>query len=214
MKIALIGATGFVGSAVLQELLSRDHQVTVLGRSADKLPRHANLEFVQTDAYDADQVARGVAGQDAVVSAFNPGWGKPDIRALFMKGHNAIVAGLKQAGVSRFIEVGGAGSLYVAPGVQALDTPQFPAEWREGAEGARDALNSLRDEKQLQWTFVSPATLLQPGERTGTFRLGGDDFMADPAGGPGRISTADLAVAIVNELELPQHVQQRFTLAY
>ncbi|MFT4173693.1 MAG: NAD(P)-dependent oxidoreductase [Rhodocyclaceae bacterium] len=214
MKVALIGATGFVGSALLQELLSRDHEVTVLGRDAAKLPQHARLHFVATDAYDAAQVARGVAGQQALISAFNPGWGKPDIRALFVKGHDAIVAGLKQAGVARFIEIGGAGSLFVAPGVQALDTPHFPAEWKEGAEGARDALNKLRQESTLEWTFVSPATFLEPGERSGKFRLGGDDVLMAADGTPGRISTADLAVAVVNELELPQHLRQRFTAAY
>jgi uncharacterized protein len=102
----------------------------------------------------------------------------------------------------------------VAPGVQALDTPHFPAEWKEGAEGARDALNKLRQESTLEWTFVSPATFLEPGERSGKFRLGGDDVLMAANGTPGRISTADLAVAVVNELELPQHLRQRFTAAY
>ena len=106
-----------------------------------------------------------------------------------------------------------AGSLYVAPGQQLLDTPDFPAEYKEGAEGARQALNLLRDEEELEWTFLSPAALLQPGPRTGQFRLGGDDLLLSD-GQPGRISVADLAVALLDETEQPQHLRQRFTLAY
>lgn len=213
MNIVLIGATGFVGSALLTELLSRDHIVTVAGRSADKLPTHKNLRFVQADAYDAAQVAAAVRGQDAVISAFNPGWGKPDIHDLFLKGHDAIVAGVKQAGVKRFLEIGGAGSLFVAPGVQAVDLPSFPAEWKDGALAAREALNRLRKEDSLEWSFISPAAHLVPGERTGKFRFGKDEMLMS-GDEPGSISTADLAVAIVNEVELPQHIRQRFTAAY
>jgi putative NADH-flavin reductase len=125
----------------------------------------------------------------------------------------AVIDGAKRAAVQRVLWVGGAGSLYVAPGVQLVDTPQFPAEYKLEAQAARDALNRFRDEDQLAWTFVSPAPLLAPGQRTGRFRLGGDQVLMD-GDKPGSISVEDLAVAIVDELEAPRHLRRRFTLAY
>lgn len=213
MNIALIGATGFVGSAVLNELLQRGHRVTVLARHPEKLAAREGLTVVQADAQDAAQVAQAVQGHDAVLSAYNPGWGLADIYEQFLRGSRAITAGTQQAGVRRLLVVGGAGSLYVAPGVQLVDTPEFPAEWKQGALGARDALNEIRQEQALDWSFLSPPILLQPGERTGQYRLGQDAPLMDGAQ-PGRISVADLAVALVDELESPRHVRQRFTVAY
>ncbi|MBO9679403.1 MAG: NAD(P)-dependent oxidoreductase [Acidovorax sp.] len=213
MNIALIGATGFVGSAVLNELLQRGHRVTVLARHPEKLAAREGLAVVRADAQDAAQVAQAVQGHDAVLSAYNPGWGLADIYEQFLRGSRAITAGTRQAGVRRLLVVGGAGSLYVAPGVQLVDTPEFPAEWKQGALGARDALNEIRQEQALDWTFLSPPILLQPGERTGQYRLGQDAPLMDGAQ-PGRISVADLAVALVDELESPRHVRQRFTVAY
>jgi hypothetical protein len=210
MKIALIGATGFVGSALLAEALQRGHSVTALHRNPAKLPAQAGLTVVQADVYDAAQVAAAVAGADVVISAFNPGWDKADIHDLFLKGQEAIVAGVKAAGVKRFITVGGAGSLYVAPGVQLVDTPDFPAEWKQGALAAREALTCIRGEAALDWTFVSPPVFLAPGERSGQYQLGGEEvpFKGEaPAG----ISVADLAVAIVDEAEQAKHVKARFT---
>ena len=213
MKLALIGATGYVGAALLQEALDRGHQVTALVRHPEKLPQHANLSAQRADVHDVASLTEQLRGHDAVLSAFNPGWGQVDIRAQFIAGSQAIVAATKAAGIRRLLVVGGAGSLYVAPGQQLLDTPDFPAEYKEGAEGARQALNLLRDEQELEWTFLSPAALLQPGPRTGQFRLGGDDLLLSD-GQPGRISVADLAVALLDETEQPQHLRQRFTLAY
>lgn len=212
MKIALIGATGFVGSAVLEELLRRQHQVTALARNPGKIAARAGLTVVQADAQDAAQVAKAVAGQDAVVNAYNPGWTVPDIHDQFLIGTRAIYAGVKQAGVKRLLVVGGAGSLYVAPGVQLVDTPNFPAEYKAGALAAREALNLIRNESTLDWTFLSPPILLAPGERTGQYRLGTDAPLMNGEA-PGGISVADLAVAIADELENPRHVQQRFTVA-
>ncbi|MFC3532328.1 NAD(P)-dependent oxidoreductase [Vogesella facilis] len=212
MKIALIGASGFVGSAIQQEALARGHQVSAIVSRPERISAAANLAVLAANAYDADSIAAAVAGHDVVISAFNPGWDKADIRQLFLQGHAAIVAGVKAAGVARFIEVGGAGSLYVAPGLQLIDTPHFPAEYKEGAEGARQALLQLQDEQQLDWAFVSPPALLAPGERSGQYRLGGDQLlMAGDA--PAGISVADLAVAIVDEAETPQHHRRRFTAA-
>ncbi len=213
MKIALIGATGFVGSAVLTEALQRGHQVTAIVRHPEKLPRHANLTAQKGDAYDATAIASAVAGHDAVVHAFNPGWGEAKIRELFIEGTKAIFAGVKQAGAKRLLVVGGAGSLFVAPNLQLIDTPDFPAEYKEGAEGARQALDLLREEQDLDWSFISPPALLQPGERSGRFRVGGD-WLLMSGEQPASISVADLAVAILDELEQPQHIRQRFTVGY
>lgn len=212
MNIALIGATGFVGTAVLTELLQRGHRVTVLARNPAKLSAREGLSVVAADAQDTAQVAKAVAGHDAVVSAYNPGWGRPDIYDEFLKGTRAIYAGTRQSGVRRLLVVGGAGSLFVAPGVQLVDTPDFPAEYKQGALAAREALNLIRSESTLAWTFLSPPILLAPGERTGQYRLGVDVPLMN-GDQPGGISVADLAVAIVDELETPRHVQQRFTVA-
>ncbi|MNY41610.1 hypothetical protein D3C86_1764400 [compost metagenome] len=120
---------------------------------------------------------------------------------------------MKAASLKRLLVVGGAGSLFVAPGVQLVDTPEFPAEWKEGALGAREALRLLQAETSLDWTFLSPAILLEPGERTGAYRVGADAPLSTGEG-PGRISAADLAVAILDEIERPQHLRKRFTVAY
>ncbi|PND39110.1 3-beta hydroxysteroid dehydrogenase [Paucibacter aquatile] len=213
MKIALIGATGFVGSALLKELLARGHEVRALLRDPAKLAVQPGLEVHQADATEAEAVAAAVQGVDAVLSAYNPGWGHPALFEEFLRGSAAITAGVKQAGVARLLVVGGAGSLYVAPGVQLVDTPQFPAEWKAGALAAREALNRLRGEQELDWVFVSPPAHLEPGERSGQYRLGGEELLSD-AQGQSRISVADLAVALVDELEAPRHHRQRFTVAY
>ena len=213
MKIALIGATGYVGAALLEEALNRGHRVTALVRHPEKLAQHANLDAQQADVHDVAALAEQLRGHDVVLSAFNPGWGLADIREQFIAGSRAIIGATKAAGVERLLVVGGAGSLYVAPGQQLIDTPNFPAEYKEGAEGARQALNLLRDEQELQWTFLSPAALLQPGPRTGQFRIGGEQLLMD-GDTPAPISVADLAVALLDEAEQPQHIRQRFTVAY
>jgi putative NADH-flavin reductase len=216
MKIALIGATGFVGTAVLAELLARHHHVTALVRNPSKLAAHPMLAAQALDVHDAAAVATAVRGHDAIVSAFNPGWDVPDLYDQFMQGSTAIERGAEAAGVKRLLVVGGAGSLFVAPGVQMVDTPEFashvPANIIPGAKAARDALTAMRRNTALDWTFLSPPALLAPGERTGTYRVGGEDLLMageQPAG----ISVADLAVAIVDEIETPKHVRARFTVA-
>ena len=215
MKIALIGGSGFVGTAVLEELLRRGHQVTALARNPAKFAAREQLAVVNADVLDAGQVARGVAGHEAVISAYNPGWKEPNIHDLFLQGTQAITTGVKQAGVKRLLLVGGAGSLYVTPGVQLVDTPDFPAEWKQGALAAREALNRIREETTLEWTFISPPVFLAPGERRGRggFRIGADEVLMD-GNKPAGISVADLAVAIVDEIETPRHVRGRFTVGY
>jgi hypothetical protein len=212
MNIALIGATGFVGAALLEELLSRGHGVRALQRDAGKLAARAGLQARSVDVL-AGGFAAELAGVDAVVSAFNPGWTNPQLHDDFLRGSDAIADAAREAGV-RLLVVGGAGSLYIAPGQQLVDSPSFPAEWKSGALAAREALNRLRaDATALGWTFVSPAMHLVPGERTGQFRLGGEEPVFD-AQGESRITVADLAAAIVDELEAPRHRRQRFTAGY
>lgn len=212
MKIALIGASGFVGAKLLDEALRRGHRVTAIVRHPKKLASHAALTAKAADAYDAGEIAAAVADHDIVLSAFNPGWSEPDIQAQHVRGSRAIVEGVKRAGVPRLVVIGGAGSLFAAPGVQLVDTPQFPAEWKEGALGARQALRDLQAETSLDWTFVSPPALLEPGERTGKYRLGGDELLMD-GDHPAKISVEDLAVAVLDEIEDPKHSRRRFTAA-
>lgn len=213
MKIALIGATGFVGSALLQEALNRGHEVTAIVRHPEKLQLHARVRPVKGDVYNPDEVVRLVAGHDAVVSAFNPGWGNPDIYDQQVKGTRAIIDGVKKAGIKRLLFVGGAGSLEVKPGVQSVDLPGFPKEWKQGALATREALNLLRKETNLEWSFLSPSADLSPGQRTGKFRLGKDQLLTD-ANGKSHISTQDYAVAMIDEVERSAHVRQRFTVGY
>ncbi len=216
MNIALIGATGFVGAAVLSTLLQRGHQVTALVRDPSKLAPQPGLTLAAADAYDADAVAAAVRGHDAVVSAFNPGWNDPALYDNFMRGSAAIARGVELGGVRRLLVVGGAGSLFVAPGVQLVDTPTFldhvPPNIVPGAKAARDALNTLRANTALDWIFLSPPAMLGQGEATGGYRVGGEDLLMDgdkPAG----IAVADLALAIVDEIEQPRHLRARFTVA-
>jgi putative NADH-flavin reductase len=213
MNIALIGATGFVGSAILPELLARGHHVTALARTPSKITAQAGLKVVQADVLDATQVAKAVAGQDAVISAYNPGWSEPAIHDLHLQASDAIVAGVKKAGLKRLLVVGGAGSLFVAPGLQLVDTREFPAAYKQGALAAREALTRLQRENTLDWSFVSPPIALAPGARSGSYRVGADELLPGEGGQPAGISVADLAVAIVDEIEKPQHLQKRFTVA-
>lgn len=213
MNIALIGATGFVGKALLEELLSRGHGVRALQRDTARLAARPGLEARAVDVLAGGDLAAALQGVDAVVSAFNAGWTNPNLHDDFLRGSDAIAAAAREAGV-RLIVIGGAGSLFVAPGQQLVDSPAFPAEWKAGALAAREALNRLRaDQSGLDWTFLSPAIHLEPGQRTGVFRLGAEQPVAD-AQGESRISVEDLAVAVANELEAPQHRRARFTLGY
>lgn len=216
MHIALIGATGFVGAAVLTELLQRGHTVTALVRDPVKAALPAAVTAIVADAFDADSVAAGVRGAEAVISAFNPGWTAPDLYNQFLNGSAAIERGVEAAGIKRFLMVGGAGSLFVAPSLQLVDTPNFtdhvPANVVPGAQAARDALTRIRTNTFLDWTYLSPAAMLAPGARTGAYRVGAEDLLMDgPA--PAGISVADLAVAIVDEIEQPKHIKARFTVA-
>ena len=217
MKIALIGATGFVGSAILKEALNRGQQVTAVLRHPEKLSiKDKNLKVIAGDVMDTEKLSELMKGNDAVVSAYNPGWSNPDIYNEFLKGSLSIQAAVKKSGIKRLITLGGAGSSYIAPNLQLIDTPEFPAEWKAGALAARDYLNILRKEDQLDWTFVTPAIEMHPGTsgvRKGIYRTGLENPVFDE-NKKSIISVEDVAVAVVDELEKPKHVRQRFTIAY
>ena len=212
MNIALIGASGFIGSGLLAEALARGHRVTALVAHPEKLPPREGLAVAGTDVLDTARLAQQLAGFDAVVSAFS-GHAQEDVRGYYGRGMESILQAVKQAGVPRLLVVGGAGSLEVAPGVQLVDTPEFPEQWKGSALGARDTLERLRREPALDWTLLSPAALIEPGERTGRFRIGGDQLLADEHGNS-RISVQDYAVAMIDELERPSHSRRRFCVAY
>ena len=217
MKVALIGATGFVGTAILRELIDRGHEVTAIARHPEKLAIKSPLiHAVAADVMDKDQVAKAVKGSDVVVSAYNSGWTNPKIYEDFLAGSRAIQAGVKASGVKRYIVIGGAGSLEIKPGLQLIDTPEFPAEYKPGASAARDYLGELRHENELEWTFFCPAILMNhetSGVRKGHYRLGLDNPVFD-AEGKSVLSVEDLAIVIADEVEQPRHVRQRFTAAY
>lgn len=212
MNIALIGASGYVGSALLEEALARGHQVTALVGHPEKLAARPRLTALRADALDTAALASRLRGHDAVISAFS-GHAQAEVCRYYVRGMRSIIDATKASGVPRLLVVGGAASLEVAPGVQLLDTPDFPAQWRETAAGAREALHLLRAEPQLDWTFLSPSAGLEPGTRSGRFRLGTDQLLIG-ADGQSRISLQDYAVAMIDELEKPAHTRRRFTVGY
>jgi uncharacterized protein len=216
MRIVLFGATGNVGRRVAAEALSRGHEVVGVVRDpAAVAAPDSRVPLVGGDATKADSVAELVRGADAVVSAISP---RPNARGLgapsLVENARAIIAGLRRAGVKRVLFVGGAGSLEVAPGQQLVDQPGFPAAYRAEALEGREALQVWRTEAGgLDWTFLSPAAEIAPGERTGRYRTTGDQFLVD-ASGKSIITFEDYAVAVLDELERPRHVGRRFGVAY
>ncbi|MDI1256267.1 MAG: NAD(P)H-binding protein [Flavobacterium sp.] len=215
MKIALIGATGFVGSAILNELADRGHDVTAIARNPQN-DSNLNVKWAKADVTDVAELSEILATHDAVVSAYNAGWTNPNIYDDFIAGSKAVQEAVKKSGVKRYVVIGGGGSLYVAPGLQAVDTPDFPKEYYVAASAARDYLTFIRDEKELDWAFFSPAFEMHQGittGRTGKYRLGSENPVFDE-NNRSILSVEDLAVAIVDETENPKHHQARFTAAY
>lgn len=215
MKIAIIGSTGFVGQQLVAEALQRGHQVTAIARSAAPAA-DANLTSVQVDVTDTEALAAALKGNEVVLSAYNAGWTNPELYHDFIEGSKAVQAAVKQAGVKRLVVVGGAGSLFIAPGVQLVDSPDFPAEYKAGATAARDYFNILKEDRDLDWTFFSPAIEMHPGittGRTGHYRTALDNPVFD-ADNRSRLSVQDLAVALIDEAEQAKHIRQRFTAAY
>lgn len=216
MKIALLGAAGNIGAEIRQEALRRGHQVTAIVRTATRIPLEANLFVAVGDAYDEGGIAEIVSGHDAFVSAFSPDRseplaGKPD---RLRQSHKAIIGGAQRSGVKRLVLVGGVGSLWAKPGVLVVDSDEYPLENRGPTLANAEILNGLsKSDNGLDWTYVSPPRRIEAGERTGRFRLGLDDLLRDE-NGESRISRADFAIAIIDELEKPAHLRRRFTVAY
>jgi Putative NADH-flavin reductase len=214
-KVVLIGATGFVGSAILNELVERGHEVTAVVRNVEKLPKNALVKPVKEDVGNEDAIAKLLEGKDAVISAYNPGWTNPNIAQETIVNYRHILAAAKKSGIGRLLVVGGAGTLFCAPGVRILETGVFPNEIFNCVVSLGYVyLNILQNEKELDWVFFSPAGMFdEKGERTGKFRLGKDDLVVD-AEGNSHISVQDYAVAMVDELEKPAHHRERFTIGY
>lgn len=214
-NVVLIGASGFVGTAILNELLNRGHKVTAIVRDAKKMTvSNPNLTIVEADVTDTDALKEAGKGKDAVISAYNPGWKNPYIYEDTLKNYPLIVESAKQAGVKRLLIVGGAGTLFYAPGKMVMDADDVPAQLLPGIKSLGEFyLNTLRKEKDIDWIFLSPAANMTPGKRTAKFRIGKDDLVVD-ANGDSNISVEDFAVAMVDELEQEKHHKERFTIGY
>lgn len=216
-NVVLIGAGGFVGSAILNEALSRGHKVTAVVLNPSKISvDNPNLTIVKADACDPDVLSELAKGKDAIISAYNPGWTNPRQYEETLENYPKIVEGAKRAGVKRLLIVGGAGTLFVKPGVRLIDTGTLPEAWLPGVKSLGEFyLNTLMKEKDIDWIFFSPAGNLGnmgPGVRTGKYRLGKDDMLFDEKG-ESFISVEDYAVAMIDELEQENHHYERFTAA-
>ena len=202
MRIALIGATGQAGARILLELLDRGHEVTAIVRHPEKVPIRAGAVARRGDVLDRAALVKLLTGHDAVVSSVKFKDSDPPL----------LIQAVREAGVGRYVVVGGAGSLETAPGLREVDGPDFPPHVRPEALKGAQFLEQLRA-SELDWTFISPSRVFFAGERTGRFRLGTDQMLFDH-NGKSRISFEDYAVALVDELEKPRHIRRRFTVGY
>ena len=203
MKVALIGATGRGGSCILDELVSRGHKVTAIARNIISLGSRDGVIAQHGDVADGAGLTTLLRGHEAVISA---------VQFLPIDGRQ-LIDSVKASGSPRFLVMGGAASLETADGTKLIDSPHFPPEYGPEARAAIDFLKALKEEPELRWTFLSPPAMISPGERTGQFRVGGDKLLMD-AEGNSRISFADYAIAMVDELERNEHSRKRFSVAY
>ena len=202
-KIAIIGATGRAGSQLLEEALRRGHTVIAIARNTDKLAVRPGVTVKQVDALDDEALQHAISGSDVVISAAH----------FATLPASAVIGPVKKAGVKRLLVVGGAGSLLLPGGGRVIDSEGFPAEYKAEASAGAQFLETLRQEKELDWTFLSPSALFDGTERTGKFRLGTDDLLVN-SDGNSSISFADFAIAMLDEVETPKHSRQRFTVGY
>jgi putative NADH-flavin reductase len=203
MKIALIGVSGRVGSRLLAELLSRGHTVTGIARDVKSVASQPGLSLSVGEATNAAELTLLITGHDAVISATR----------FVSSDPKALIAAVRRSGVARLLVVGGAGSLEVAPGIMLVDAPNFPEAYKAESLAGRAFLEVLRSERNLDWTVLCPSAEFAPGVRTGKFRLGGDQLLTG-TDGKSWISMEDFAIAMIDELEKPQHIRQRFTIGY
>lgn len=210
MKVVLFGATGTIGQRILKEALSRGHEVTAVVREISRLnEEHERLQVVTGDLLDPGSVAEAVKGHEAVITAYGPKFGA---EGELLEATRSLIEGMRRAEVSRLLIVGGAGSLEVSPGVYLMDTPEFPEEVRPLAMAHADAYELYR-ESELEWTYVSPASTIEPGPRYGNFRIGTDKLITDETGAS-KITAEDYAAALIDELEDPYFTRACFTVAY
>jgi putative NADH-flavin reductase len=215
-KVAVIGATGFVGSHVVKELANRGYAVEAIVRDASNVEQNDSVKAKSIDVNNIDQLAEGLQGSDAVISTYNAGWTNPNLYNDFLTGSENIEKAVEKAGVKRLIIVGGAGSLYTPDNIQIVDTPDFPEAYKPGATAARDYLNKIKENNNLDWTFFSPAIEMNQanvGTRTGKYRTSLETPVFDD-NGRSILSVEDVAVALVDELEQNNHIRERFTAAY
>ena len=214
MKLLVIGATGFVGSHILEEALDRGHEVHAIARNVDKIKqKNKNLYVTMADIMEENEIRDIMnTGYDAVISSYNSGWNNPNIYRDYMKGYESILQAVRESGIKRIIIIGGAGSLEI-DGIKLIDKMEFPQEIVGGIKAAKDLLDIIRKDNDLDWSFVSPAIDLFDGKRTGKYRLGKNTPVFDE-NKESKISVQDLSVAIIDELEEPKHVRERFTVGY
>lgn len=216
MNIALIGATGFVGSRILDELIQRSHQVIAIARQVDQIKNRDHIIAMQLDIMQEGRLASALRGNDVVVSAFNAGWNNPHIYEDYLEGARHILTAVKEAEIPRFLVVSGAGSLLNEQGERLVDAPDFPKEIKAGALAAADFMEILVRESDLDWTVFSPAVEMNTessGTRTGNYRTGTDYPVLDH-NGKSRLSAEDLAVVVADEIENRNFIRRRFTAAY
>ncbi len=214
-KVAVIGATGFVGKQVVNELANRGYAVNAIARDSSKVEEKDSVTAVSADVNNVEELAKVLEGNDAVINTFNAGWTNPNLYDDFLNGSRNIEKAVEQSGVKRFITVGGAGSLFI-DGNQLVDGPDFPADIKPGATAARDYLNEIKQNKTLDWTFFSPAIEMHQGTagvRKGTYRTALENPVFNDEG-RSILSVEDVAVALIDELEQNNFVRQRFTAAY
>jgi len=214
-KVAVIGASGFVGTQVVKELENRGYAVEAIVRDSSKVEQTANVSAKSVDVNNIDDLAEALKGNDAVISTFNAGWTNPNLYNDFLNGSKNIEKAVEKSGVKRFITVGGAGSLFI-DGKQLVDGPDFPADIKPGATAARDYLNEIKQNETLDWTFFSPAIEMHQGTagvRTGKYRTSLESPVFDE-NGRSILSVEDVAVVLVDELEQNNHIRERFTAAY
>ena len=214
MKVAIVGATGWIGGALMAEALARGHAVTAVVRDTARLPANSPARAMSADVFDVEALATAFAGQDAILHAYAPSRAASDQDRIDQQtvGTTAIIAAARQAGVKRLIAVGGAGTSEIAPGVKLMDSYLFPKRWNGGARSTAVIRKLLEQDGTLDWTFVSPPHIIEDGVRTGRYRTGDDNLLFEESTGRSHISVADYAIALIDELETPAHVRRRFTV--
>lgn len=211
MRIAIIGATGNIGSRVVTEALGRGHEVTAISRNSAKITEvNKQLHVISCDIFKTSELSKHLKNQDVVISAYAPSY---ENVGQLVDATKSLIEVAKKAKVKHLIIVGGAGSLEVAHNTLLLDSPDFPVAWRPIAMAHKEAMHLYEAEKMLNWSYAHPAATIEPGMRTGKFRIGGSTLLADEMGNS-KISIEDYAIALIDEAEKPNHIHKRFVVAY